>query len=209
MMFADRGAAGRALAERLTRYAGARTVVLALPRGGVPVAAPIARALAAPLEVFLVRKLGVPAEPELAMGAIASGGVRILNRDVIEELRIDAATVARVAAAEERELARRERAYRTGRARVTLAGATAIVVDDGAATGATMRVAVRAIRASGPAALVVALPVAVPEICRALRSVADDVVCLLEPVRLGGVGRWYERFEEVRDDDVRTLLGGA
>jgi putative phosphoribosyl transferase len=205
--FRDRQEAGRLLAEALHEYAGSPGVlVLALPRGGVPVAHEVARALGAPLDVMLVRKLGVPGHEELAMGAIATGGVRILSDDVVEALGIPERVIATVAAAESQELERRERAYREGRPDPDVRDRTVILVDDGLATGATMRAAAVALRALNAGRLVVAVPVAPPESCAALHSVVDEVVCLATPDPFVAVGAWYEDFSETSDDEVREML---
>lgn len=207
MRFANRLDAGRRLADALTTYAGRRdVVVLGLPRGGVPVAAEVARALAAPLDVFLVRKLGVPGHEELAMGAIASGGVRVLNDDVLEGLRIPAAVVEDVTEAEAAELERREEAYRGGRPPLDVRGQVVIVVDDGLATGSTMRAAVAALRRLEPARIVVAVPTGASETCQMLRDEADEVVCLMTPDPFHAVGLWYGDFRPTTDDQVRALL---
>src|SRR5712692_1622098 len=177
MIFRDRSDAGQKLAEALATYADRPDVlVLALPRGGVPVTIEVARALHAPLDVFLVRKLGVPGHEELAMGAIASGGVRVLNQDVVERLKISGAVIDRVAASEERELERRERAYRDGRPAPDARGKTLILIDDGLATGSTMHAAVAAIRRQEPARIIIAVPTAPPDTCEALRKEVDEVV---------------------------------
>jgi erythromycin esterase-like protein/predicted phosphoribosyltransferase len=208
--FRDRPEAGRLLAERLGDYAGRDdVVVLGLPRGGVPVAFEIARALDAPLDVFLVRKLGVPGHEEYALGAIASGGVRVLNTELIERLGLPAEWIEAIDAKERRELDRRQRAYRGERPPPDVAGRTVILVDDGLATGSTMLAAVHAVRADEPARVVVAVPVADPEVCDALRALADEVVCLLTPQPLRAVGRWYEHFEQTADGEVRDLLQRA
>jgi putative phosphoribosyl transferase len=205
--YRDRADAGTRLAERLAAYAGrADVVVLGLPRGGVPVAAEVAGALGAPLDVFCVRKLGVPGDEELAMGAIATGGVVVLNERVVSELGVSAQVLAEVAAVEREELERRDRAYRGDRPPVPLAGRTVIVVDDGLATGATMRAAVRAVRAAGPRRVVVAVPVAASETCRAVEADADEVVCPLVPDGFRSVGGWYEDFSATSDDEVRRCL---
>jgi erythromycin esterase-like protein/predicted phosphoribosyltransferase len=205
--FRDRADAGRRLAEQLRHFAGrGDVVVLGLPRGGIPVAFEIAQALDAPLDVFLVRKLGVPGHEEFAFGAIATGGVRVLNRQVLEQLAIPAEWIEAIDAKERRELERRERVYRGDRPPPDFAGRTVILVDDGLATGATMLAAVRAVRLDDPAEVVVAVPVADPEVCDALRSEADEVVCLLTPERLGAVGLWYEDFSQTTDEEVRDLL---
>jgi predicted phosphoribosyltransferase len=207
--FPDRAAAGRALAERLAfGYAGRDDVtVLALPRGGVPVGAEVARALGAPLDVYLVRKLGLPGHEELAMGAIASGGVRVLNPDVVDHLHVPPAVIERVTAREAAELARREAAYRDGAPPPDVRGRTVVLVDDGLATGSTMRAAVRALRPQGPAAIVVAVPVAPAETCRDLAREADDVVCLLSPRPFLAVGHAYDVFDPPGEDEIRRLLG--
>jgi erythromycin esterase-like protein/predicted phosphoribosyltransferase len=208
--FRDRTEAGRLLAERLREYAGREdVVVLGLPRGGVPVAFEIAAALGAPLDVFLVRKLGVPGHEEYALGAIATGGVRVLNRELVESLGLPAEWIEAIDAKERRELDRRERAYRGDRPPPDVAGRTVILVDDGLATGSTMLAAVHAVRADEPARVVVAVPVADPDVCDALRSVADEVVCLLTPTPLRAVGLWYEDFSQTADGEVRDLLQRA
>jgi predicted phosphoribosyltransferase len=198
------------LAQALARYAGRDDViVLGLPRGGVPVAFEVAQALPAPLDVFLVRKLGVPGQEELAMGAIASGGVRVLNHSILGLLLLDERDVEAVAAREQRELARREQAYREDRAEPALAGKVVIVIDDGLATGATMRAAVAALRQRQPARVVVAVPVGAADTCALLREEADEVVCLRSPEPFGGVGLWYDDFSQTSDDEVRALLAGS
>jgi putative phosphoribosyl transferase len=205
--FRDRRDAGRSLAAELQTYAGRRdVVVLALPRGGVAVAHEVARALHAPLELAIVRKLGVPGREELALGAIGAGGVIVLNDDVIDTLRIDRTTIDAVIAREQMELARRERRYRNNRPPPDLRGATLIVVDDGLATGASMLAAVAALRAREPARIVVAIPVAATETCELVRRAADGLVCCWTPVPFGGVGAWYENFTQLRDADVRRFL---
>ena len=210
MLFADRSDAGRALAERLAHYRGrANLRVLGLPRGGIPVAYEVARALGAPLDVFVVRKLGVPGHEELAMGAIATGGVRIVNRDVVSSLGIDAATLDRVAVAEQAELERRESAYRGGRSAVDVAGATVILVDDGLATGSTMRAAVAAIREQRPERVVVAVPVAAPQTRDEFRREVDEIVCVATPDPFLAVGRFYEDFSQTTDREVSALLEQA
>jgi putative phosphoribosyl transferase len=208
--FRDRVEAGRRLAEALKPYAGRpNLLVLALPRGGVPVGYEVARALHAPLDLILVRKLGVPGHEELAMGAIASGGVRIVSEDVIAMLGIPDRVIATVAAAEEKELERRERLYRDARPAPNVRGRVVILVDDGLATGATMRAAAAALRTQGPEWLVVAVPVAPPETCGVLRGEADDVVCALSPEPFVAVGAWYDDFAQITDDEVRALLRRA
>ncbi|MGH3001126.1 MAG: phosphoribosyltransferase [Gaiellaceae bacterium] len=210
MTFHDRADAGRRLAAELERYAGRDdVVVLALPRGGVPVGAELARALAAPLDVFVVRKLGAPGHEELALGAIASGGVRVLNDSVVADLGITGADLERVAATEEQELERRERAYRGGRPPIEIGGRTVILVDDGLATGASMRAAARAVRAHAPERVVVAVPVAAKQTCEELGAEADEVVCTSTPWPFVAVGSWYEDFSQTTDDEVRALLDAA
>jgi putative phosphoribosyl transferase len=205
--FFDRRDAGRQLAARLESFAGARDLlVLALPRGGVPAGYEVARALSAPLDVFLVRKLGVPGDEELAMGAIASGGNRVLNADVIAALHIEPATIEAVTAREARVIEEREALYRGDRPRPTLADRAIILVDDGLATGASMRVALMAIAGAKPRQLVAAVPVAPAEAVESLRSVADDVICTITPSAFFGVGRWYRDFSQTTDEEVAQLL---
>lgn len=204
--FKDRREAGRLLANALYPYRGREDVlVLALPRGGVPVAFEVASALGAPLELLLVRKLGVPGHEELAMGAIASGGVRVLNQEVIAALGIRPETVEAVAAREGLELARREELYRGSRPMLPVAGQVAIVIDDGIATGATMRAAVRALRQLGAARVLVAAPTSARDSAEMLRHEADEVVCLATPEPYHAVGLWYEQFEQTSDNEVRRL----
>jgi putative phosphoribosyl transferase len=208
--FRDRRDAGRLLAEELREYAGrSDVVVLALPRGGVPVGFEVAQALEAPLDVFLVRKLGVPGQEELAMGAIASGGVRVMNESVLRALRVDDRAVAEVAAQEQRELQRREREYRGDRPDLDLRGRTVLLVDDGLATGSTMRAAALAVREHQPATVVIAVPVAAPETCDDLRTDADAIVCVATPEPFHAVGIWYEDFSQTTDDEVMNLLAAA
>ena len=208
--FRDRTEAGRVLATYLTAYADRPDVlVLALPRGGVPVAYEVARALRAPLDVFLVRKLGVPGREELAMGAIASGGVCVLNTDVLRMLSIPPRVVDNVAARERRELARREQAYRDGGPPPEVRDRITILVDDGLATGSTMRAAVTALRQEQPRRIVVAIPVASPDTCRELRREVDELVCAETPEPFFGVGWWYQDFRQTTDDEVHDLLGKA
>jgi predicted phosphoribosyltransferase len=210
MRFRDRYDAGRRLAAKLGEYAGRDdVVVLALPRGGVPVGAEVARALGAPLDVFLVRKLGVPGHEELAMGAIASGGVRVLNQDVLDQLRIAPKWVDAVAAQELEELTRREAAYRDGRPAPDVRGKTVILVDDGLATGASMKAAVAALRGRGPARIVAAVPVGARETCQELAELADEVVCAETPDPFFAVGSWYADFDQTTDAEVRELLAEA
>ena len=210
MRFRDRSEAGCGLARALLGYADHQGVtVLGLPRGGVPVAYEVAKRLRAPLDVFLVRKLGVPGQEELAMGAIASGGIRVLNRDVIALAGLTDDIIDAVAAREERELERRERLYRGGRPPLSLAGRTIIIVDDGLATGASMRAAARAVRSQGPARTVVAVPTAPPDTCESLGREVDEVVCLLKPYRFRSVGVWYQDFSQTSDEEVQRLLQQA
>ena len=208
--FEDRAEAGRMLAAMLSAYASRPdAIVLALPRGGVPVGFEVAVALGLPLDVFLVRKLGVPGHEELAMGAIATGGVRVLNDDVVTPLGIGAGTIDRVAASEQQELERREIAYRDGRPRPEVLGRTVILVDDGLATGSTMLVAIRALRMQQPARIVVAVPTAAPSVCGELGHEADEIICAITPEPFYAVGLWYDDFSETTDDEVRTLLQTA
>jgi predicted phosphoribosyltransferase len=217
-VFRDREEAGDALAARLGHYAGRAgasradapdVLVLALPRGGVPVGARVARALGAPLDVFVVRKLGVPGHEELAMGAIASGGVRVRNDEVVDKLRIGEPTLDRAAEVEAQELARRERSYRGQRPPPDLAGRVVVLVDDGLATGSTMRAAVAAARAAGPARVVVAVPTAPASTCEELRREADEVVCVTTPRPFRAVGYSYRSFPQTSDEEVRELLQAA
>ena len=206
-LFRDRADAGRQLAENLLSYAGRDDViVLALPRGGVPVAFEVAQRLGVPLDVFVVRKLGVPGHEELAMGAIASGGVRVLNEDVLYALPDAQSIVEMVTAIEREELERRERNYRAGRPPPDMRGQTVILVDDGLATGATMRAAAAALRQQGAAKIIVAVPVGAPVTCREIRSEVDDILCLHTPGSFMGVGQYYEDFSQTSDEEVRELL---
>ncbi|MGE5277522.1 MAG: phosphoribosyltransferase [Acidobacteriota bacterium] len=210
MIFRNRHDAGRRLARSLSAYAGRQdVVVLALPRGGVPVGFEVAAALGVPLDVFLVRKLGAPGQPELAMGAIASGGARVLDRALVARLGVSAAQVAEVEARELKELERRERAYRGDRPAPPVAGRTVILVDDGVATGASLKAAIAALRGRGPAAIVAAVPVAPSSTRRALEALADEVVCVASPEPFYAVGNFYEDFGETGDEEVRELLARA
>jgi predicted phosphoribosyltransferase len=205
--FHNRTDAGRRLAEKLAAYANRPGVlVLALPRGGVPVGFEVARELGAPLDVFLVRKLGVPGYEELAMGAVATGSVRVLNDEIVRGLGISEHEIDAAAARELQELARRERLYRGDRPPPDIAGRTVILVDDGLATGATMRAAIAAVRQQQPARIVVAVPTASPDTCEALKAEADHVVCAMTPEPFLAVGHWYEDFTQTTDDEVRELL---
>ena len=205
--FRDRREAGRLLAAQLSAYAKRPDVlVLALPRGGVPVAAEVASALGAPLDVFVVRKLGVPGHEEYALGAIATGGVRVLNEEVVQALRIPDRVIDALAAREQEELARRERVYRGHRPPPDVRGRTVILVDDGLATGATMHAAIRALRQQQPARIVVAVPTASPETCAELKTEVDDIICATTPDPFYAVGLWYEDFSQTTDEEVRELL---
>lgn len=208
-LFADRRDAGRALARKLEHLCGTDPLVLALPRGGVPVAYEVAHALRAPLDIFLVRKLGVPGHEELAMGAIASGGVQVLNEDVVEMLAIPRSAIEAMAARETQELQRREALYRDGREPPHVKGKTVILVDDGLATGATLRAAIQGLRRLGPRRIVVAAPVGSAQSCAALAHAADEVICAEQPADFRGVGQWYVDFNQTSDDEVRELLNAA
>jgi predicted phosphoribosyltransferase len=206
--FRDRSEAGEFLAEELTSYSDKpNVIVLALPRGGVPVGAQVAKKLNVPLDVFVVRKLGLPGHPELAMGAIATGGVRVLNGDVVDSLRISDEVIEAVTANEQRELARRERSYRDDLPPPEVEGKIVIVVDDGVATGSTMVAAVAALRQLGAARIVVAAPTIARSTCDYLRKTADDVVAVIVPEEFYGVGQWYEDFSQTTDEEVHQLLG--
>lgn len=208
--FRNRRDAGQRLAAQLHRYAGRPDViVLALPRGGVPVGFEVAKALDVSLDVFVVRKLGLPWQEELAIGALASGGVRFLDHDLIRVAGVSEDDIRRITEIEQIELERRERMYRGDRPFPDLTGKTAILVDDGLATGSTMRAAVAALRQEGPGRIVVAVPVASPETCEAFRDIADDVVCAVTPERFYAVGRWYEDFSQTSDEEVHHLLDRA
>src|SRR4029453_222986 len=205
--FRDRSDAGRLLASKLAAYANHPDVlVLALPRGGVPVAYEVARALGAPLDIFLVRKLGVPGYEELAMGAIATGGVRVVNDQLVGGLGIPDYIVDEVAAWEQQELMRRDRLYRGDRPPPDVRGRTVILVDDGLAPGPTMLAAVKALRQQQPARIVVAVPTASPETCEQLRAEVDDIICAITPEPFHAVGLWYEDFSQTTDEEVRDLL---
>jgi predicted phosphoribosyltransferase len=206
-LFRDRREAGRLLAAKLTAYANRPDViVLALPRGGVPVADEVARALGAPLDVFVVRKLGVPGSEELAMGAVATGGVRVLNDQLVNRLGIPDHLIDAVAVREGQELARRERLYRGGRPLLDVRDRTVILVDDGLATGATMHAAIAALRQLHPARIVVAVPTASPETCEEMKAEVDDVICAITPEPFQAVGRWYQDFAQTTDEEVQDLL---
>jgi predicted phosphoribosyltransferase len=208
--FPNRAEAGRQLAEKLVKYSGCdNVIVLGLPRGGVPVAYEVAKRLRAPLDVFIVRKLGVPGFEELAAGAIASGGVRVLNEEVVRAIPYASEAIEAVTARETAELQRREQIYREGRPAPELRDKIVILVDDGLATGATMRAAVKALRQRGAAKIVVTVPVGPPDTCHELSQQADETICLSTPPFFQAVGQYYEDFSQTRDDDVRDLLSRA
>lgn len=210
MAFRDRIEAGQILAEKLFHYQNRDDVlVLALPRGGVPVAFEVAKALHVPLDVFLVRKLGLPGHEELAIGAIASGGVMVLNLDVVQSFDVSRSVIEAVAARERAELERREREYRAGRPAAKITGRVVIVIDDGLATGATMRAAAEALRRRGPERIVVGVPVASASTCEEFRRYVDEVVCAITPESFFAVGMWYEDFLQISDEDVKRLLHEA
>jgi predicted phosphoribosyltransferase len=206
--FRDRDEAGRLLGAEVARRVGKRveTIVLALPRGGVPVGHAVAEAIGAPLDVFIVRKLGVPGHEELAMGAIASGGVRVLNHDVLNHVPVPQRAIDAVAERELRELERREQAYRGNQPALSVEGRTVIIVDDGLATGSTMRAAVRALGKMNPRSIVVAVPVAARSTCEEFRSEVDEIICLRTPEPFQAVGLWYEDFSQTTDEEVHALL---
>ncbi len=208
--YLNRAAAGKILAQELKHYAQRpKTLVLALPRGGVPVAYEIAKALQTPLDVFVVRKLGVPGHEELAMGAIAMGGCSILNDDIIHDLKILPAALTRVTQEEEKELERRVALYRGAQPFPDLQNHLVILVDDGIATGATMRAAVIALKRNNPAKLIIAVPVAEKSMCATLSNMVDELICPLRPLDFHAVGAWYENFGQTSDEEVRTLLKKA
>jgi predicted phosphoribosyltransferase len=208
--FKDRREGGRHLALKLASYRSApNLLVLGLPRGGVPVAYEVARRLRAPLDTLVVRKLGMPGHEELALGALASGGVLVLNHDVIQQMRVPEATLAAIAAREALELTRREVAFRGSRPPLQLRDKTVILVDDGLATGATLRAAATAVRSASPKTLVVAVPVGSIDTCMAMRAIADDVMCAETPTPFVSVGSWYQDFAQTNDDEVRLLLDRA
>ena len=208
--FKDRRDAGRKLAQKLSAYArGQNTLILALPRGGVPVAYEVALSLNVPLDIFIVRKLGLPGREELAIGAIASGGIRILNSDIIRMLSIPDEVINFVARRELQELQRRERHYKGNHPSPEIRDRTVILIDDGLATGASMRAAVAGLRAQHPARIIIAVPIAAAETCDMFRAEVDEVVCAITPEPFHGVSRWYEDFSQVTDEEVRTLLEEA
>ena len=207
MIFRDRTEAGQVLASKLLKYVNQlNTVILALPRGGVPVAYEIGKELGLPVDIFVVRKLGVPGHEELAMGAIASGGVRHINRDVVDQLRIDSETIDAASRREQKEIERRERLYRSQRPSVDVRNKTVILVDDGLATGSTMRAAIAALRQHRPARIVVAVPAAAPQTCLELADEVDEIICAATPEPFYAVGQSYQEFSQTTDDEVRELL---
>jgi putative phosphoribosyl transferase len=209
-IYRDRTEAGQILAQHvIAKVPDVNPLVLALPRGGVPVAFEVARALHAELDIFLVRKLGLPGHEELAIGAIASGGVRVLNRELIEELQLSEGLIDRITAIEEQELERREHLYRENRPPLVVRARAVILIDDGLATGASMMAGVRALRPQNPQRIIVAVPVAAPETCQEFRAEADEVICPSTPEPFGAVGAWYEDFSQTTDDEVRKLLEQA
>jgi putative phosphoribosyl transferase len=208
-LFQDRFHAGQVLAKRLEYYRGTEALVLALPRGGVPVAFEVAKKLGAALDIFLVRKLGLPGHQELAMGAVASGGLRVLNHEVIEAFHVSESVINRVAAIEQQEIDRQQSAYRGHRLPPSIHDRVVILVDDGLATGSTMRAAARALRQEGPKWLVVAVPVGAPDTCSAMHEEADEVICAIDPERFMSVGSWYLDFSPTSDDTVKRLLQKA
>jgi predicted phosphoribosyltransferase len=208
--FRDRRDAGKILAQKLSEYAGrSDVIVLALPRGGVPVAYEVALALNVPLDIFVVRKLGLPGHEELAIGAIASGGVRVLNEDIIHALNIPEEMLNRVLQQELQELQRREQSYRGDRPALDIQNRTVILIDDGLATGASMRAAVAGVRTQHPTRIVIAVPTAAPETCNTLEFEVDEIVCVMTPEPFFGVSRWYADFRQTTDEEVRTLLEEA
>ena len=210
MIFRDRTEAGQVLASKLTKYLDqVNTVILALPRGGVPVAYEIGKELGLPVDIFVVRKLGVPGHEELAMGAIASGGVRHINRDVVDQLRIDSETIDAASRREQKEIERRERLYRGQRPPVDVRNKTVILVDDGLATGSTMRAAIAALQQHRPARIVVAVPAAAPQTCSEIADEVDEIICAATPEPFYAVGQWYQEFSQTTDDEVRELLARA
>ena len=210
MIFRDRTEAGQVLASKLTKYLNqVNTVILALPRGGVPVAYEIGKELGLPVDIFVVRKLGVPGHEELAMGAIASGGVRHINRNVVDQLRIDSETIDVASRREQKEIERREQLYRGQRPPVDVRNKTVILVDDGLATGSTMRAAIAALRQHRPARIVVAVPAAAPQTCSEIADEVDEIICAATPEPFYAVGQWYQEFSQTTDEEVRDLLARA
>lgn len=210
MRFENREEAGRKLADKLLEYENRNDVIiLALPRGGVPVAYEVAKKLEVPMDVFLVRKLGVPGQEELAMGAIASGGIEVLNRDIVQSLGISRSTIDKVAEKEHSELERREKYYRGDRPKPEIKGKHVILIDDGLATGASMKSAVRAVRSWNPVEVIVAVPTSAPDTCELFEHEADKIICLSTPEPFYGVGAWYEDFSQTTDEEVSDLLERA
>jgi putative phosphoribosyl transferase len=210
VLFKDRTAAGKELARKLAAYTNLKDVlVLGLPRGGVPVAFEVAKALSAPLDVFLVRKLGVPGQEELAMGAIAAGGVRVLNEDIVRGLRLSDAIIDKVIAKEQQEIERREQLYRQNYPFPVVSDRIVILVDDGLATGATMRAAIEALKQQQPSQIVVAVPVSSPEAYRELATQVNEIICVETPQPFNSVGLWYDNFPQTTDEEVRDLLQRA
>ena len=210
MIFRNRTEAGQILASKLTKYLNqVNTIILALPRGGVPVGYEIGKELGLPVDIFVVRKLGVPGHEELAMGAIASGGVRHINRDVVDQLRIDSETIDVASRREQKEIERREQLYRGQRPPVDVRNKTVILVDDGLATGSTMRAAIAALRQHRPARIVVAVPAAAPQTCSEIADEVDEIICAATPEPFYAVGQWYQEFSQTTDEEVRELLGRA
>jgi len=210
MIFQNRTEAGQILASKLTKYLNqVNTLILALPRGGVPVGYEIGKELGLPVDIFVVRKLGVPGHEELAMGAIASGGVRHINRDVVDQLRIDSETIEAASRREQKEIERREELYRGQRPPVDVRDKTVILVDDGLATGSTMRAAIAALRQHRPARIVVAVPAAAPQTCSEIAAEVDEIICAATPEPFYAVGQWYREFAQTTDEEVRELLARA
>jgi putative phosphoribosyl transferase len=210
IIFRDRRDAGRKLAQELIHYSGRSDVtIFALPRGGVPVAYEVALAINAPMDIFIVRKLGLPGREELAIGAIASGGIRVLNNDIVRILNVPEEVINFVVQRERQELKRRERMYRGDRPMPNVHDRTVILIDDGLATGATMRAAVTGLRAQNPARIVVAVPTAAREVCEAFQFEVDEMICAMTPEPFQGVGKWYEEFPQMNDEEVRNLLEKA
>lgn len=210
LIFQDRREAGKLLAEKLIHYVNKPDVlILALPRGGVPVAFEVAKKLNAPLDIFIVRKLGVPGHEELAMGAIATGGIRVMNEEILNKINISQYAIEQVTHQELLEIRRREEQYRGKRPEPIIAGKAIIIIDDGLATGSTMKAAIKALKRQGPSVIIVGVPVADRDVCSQFRQIADDVVCAITPDYLGAVGRWYEDFSQTTDEEVIELLNQA
>lgn len=208
--FANRTEAGKLLADALSGYTGRSDIlILALPRGGVPVAYEVAKALSAPMDLWLVRKLGVPGQEELALGALVGKNIRVLNYDIIDLLNIDETVIDTIVAREQAELERRNRLYRQGKPPPAIEGKTIIIIDDGLATGATMRVAISSLRQAGAARIIAAVPVGAASTCDKIEEEADELICLHTPEPFYGVGQWYNDFSQTSDDEVRALLNNA